>query len=506
MKEVDFLTVKLGDKLINDTKKLKYKAIFAIMLDAGLRISETLRLQIQDFDFKDRLIIVKSLKKRGLEKGKIKRQIPMTNRIYDILAEYLSSFKEIKGETYLFPSDLGNEPHISRKTVWYYLNEYGKQNPEFTDYRMRPHLLRHTFATEIVTTGTPIHEAQKLLGHASMDTTAIYTHLPIEVMRRRLGIAKPEKTTFIQKLRNLWKPKKKIYINLTQHEKFTVGRKNELEILALNAEKRINTILIGSIGVGKSHLLRSIAKGQKMILIDDTSDIKNTLIGILLYLYEGDKDTLKRVIYPNYGKIELQKHLTKQSIKSLCEEIVKITAKLEYTLLIDSVDSITPKAVKTLEFLKDHFCILTSAREVPVSRSSFLWNFDRVKVPTLNRLESLEMIHKLSYDLKVPDFDIFKNHIFEQTNGNPRAIFEMIDRYRKEPFLTKETIKNITHFGALPEIDMTAIVLLVFGSLVILRYLAAETGEESLKFIGGLAFILLLLGRYFLRFTKRKFV
>lgn len=506
MKEVDFFPKELSEKLISSTKSLKYKTIYVLMLDAGLRVTETITLKIENFDFKDRIIYVYSLKKRKSEKGKVKRQIPITDRLYEVLFDYLKTFPKIEGEMWLFPSDQGDEPYLSRKSVWKSLQTFKEKNPEFSNTKLFPHKFRHTFATELVTSGTPLHEAQKMLGHANINTTTIYTHLPIEVSRRRLGIAKPEKRSFWQNLRRLIKPKKEIVINITSPHEFTVGRKKELEILTENAAKGINTIILGSVGVGKSHLLRSLSKSQKMILIDDMTDIKQTLIGVILYLVSGEKKTLKALIYPNYGEKELQKHLTKQSVKSLTTEIVKLTNKGEYTLLIDSVDRITPKAVSTIEFLKDHFCIITSAREVPISKSSFLWNFDRISLKPLDRLQSLEMIGKLSYELKVPDFEMYQNHIFENTAGNPRAIFEMVERYKKEPFLTSDAIKAITHTGALREIDMTGVILIVLGSFVILRYLGSETGEDSLKFIGGVALVLLILARYFLRFTKRKFV
>jgi hypothetical protein len=68
------------------------------------------------------------------------------------------------------------------------------------------------------------------------------------------------------------------------------------------------------------------------------------------------------------------------------------------------------------------------------------------------------------------------NHIFDQTVGNPRAITELINRYRKEPFWTrKQSGKFAT--GALPEIDMTWIVIVTRLALTSLRFLSREMDE-----------------------------
>jgi hypothetical protein len=198
--------------------------------------------------------------------------------------------------------------------------------------------------------------------------------------------------------------------------------------------------------------------------------------------------------------------ITRDSIKSLCNHIIKITQKHEYILLIDSLDNITTKAVQTLEFLKDQFIIIAAAREIKIDKSSFLWNFDILKIQNLPRPIALDLIHRLSYNLQVNDFELFKNHIFEQTNGNPRAIYEMCDRYQKEPILSTEHIRAIRHIGALPQIDCTVIVLIFLACIACLRYLNHEVEGGSFRVIGGVALVFLIISRYFVKSMKRKVI
>jgi integrase/recombinase XerD len=194
------------------------------------------------------------------------------------------------------------------------------------------------------------------------------------------------------------------------------------------------------------------------------------------------------------------------SVKSLCDEIKHVVNEKEFILMIDNVDRITPKAIKTLEELKDTFTIITSAREIPLNKTSFLWNFEIIKIKPLERKFALELVNRLSYDLDIEDFELFRNHIYEQTNGNPRAIFEIIDRYRKEPVITTEVVKDIRHFGSMKEIDMSLLVVIFLAMLAVLRYVSREVDNDAYRFIGGVSLIALIIFRYLFSYTKRKFV
>jgi hypothetical protein len=68
---------------------------------------------------------------------------------------------------------------------------------------------------------------------------------------------------------------------------------------------------------------------------------------------------------------------------------------------------------------------------------------------------------------------MFWNHIFDQTVGNPRAITELINHTEKN-LLDTQTIREIRHSGALPEIDMTWIVIVSLGLLTSLRFCRAK--------------------------------
>lgn len=501
-REIEYLDKKASEKLINTVSNVRHKTALLIMMDCGLRVTECVTLQLKHFDFKNRCLNVRALKKRGDE---VWRKIPMSERLYEVLAEYLKDFKEKTPDTYLFANHEGRP--ITRQALNRICKKIASKHPELSN--LHPHALRHTCATQLLASGAQLHEIKTILGHAKYDTTLIYSHIPQEILKQRIDKMTEAKLSLFQRFKNwLFPPKRASLINLTNEaSKFLVGRNSELLKITENINKNVNTILMGGIGSGKTHLINQLTESNKKILrFDDFSDLKKTLVQCLLLLFKNDKEHVFQLLYPDFDLSQAQQHLQKDSILNLCREIKKVTAKHEYVLVIDNCDKITPKGMKALEELKDHFTILTSARAVAVNQSSFLWNFEIVKIENLKRPESLDLIQKLSYDLDIEDWDIFRNHIWEQSAGNPRVIFEMIERMRKEVVINAETVRTIRHFGSLREYDMSFVVILGLSFLAILRYLSAETGQDSLKFIGGIAMILLIFSRYVFNFSKRKFI
>ena len=130
------------------------------------------------------------------------------------------------------------------------------------------------------------------------------------------------------------------------------------------------------------------------------------------------------------------------------ERQTRKTSPNEYILMIENVDGITAKGMKCIEMLKDHFTIITTAREVSINKTSFLWNFQIIDLEPLPRQDALELIYRLSYDIEIENMEVFRNHIYEQSDGNPRVIFEMCERYRKETIVTSDIVRSIRHYGS----------------------------------------------------------
>lgn len=502
IQEIDFLPKYKIDYLVEHITNIKHRCLVLLQCDCGLRVSEAITLRMKDFNFKERIISVKSLKKRDKARFKT-RAVPITNRLYSAISNYLPQLKDTDTEAMLFPSS-SKDGHISRIQVNKLLDRFKRKHPGFEN--LHPHALRHSFATQLYANGTDLYVIQTLLGHERLEMTQVYTHIPSERLKQATSEALEGKKTAIQKIKERIvgkQPEQIINIQPLQNE-LMIGRDELMYEINDKLARNINMILLGPTGVGKSTILKNINTGERQVLlIDDCSEMKATLLNILLYLH-GEKEKVFELMFGEFDRTALKSKLSRQTMKHLAQCICDVVQPHEYVLVIDSVDRIPPRAVDVLEIFKDHFTIITSAREVALNKTSFLWNFETHKVDELTRPMCLELINKLSYDMEIEDYEQYKNYIWNKSDGNARVIFEMCDRFRKEVIVSKDTVRSIDHYGSLKEIDMSIFILIALGCMAIFRYVGRETGNTSLTFIGGCAMIILILSRYFFGFTKHK--
>lgn len=504
MQKIKFLDNIQCEVLVNSIKSDRYLVLVLLLLDCGLRVSEAVNLKLKNFDFKKELVFVNSLKKRD---NVLERKIPLSKRLYQALAVYLSHRSNVNGDDWLFPSVAKRcDGPMGRFAVNQFLR---RKQRELGFEFLNPHCLRHSFGTNHISQGTPLENIKTMLGHTKYDTTLIYAQIPEEVLRKNIQAVTDRKKSLLVRILEFTGLKKvndkRISVSFHQ-DSFSIGRLEEFQQLETNAKKGINTLLLGGIGTGKSHLLEHFKSEKKVLKLDDLSGLKQSLVHLLVYLYGNDKEHCKRLIYGDLDLDKVRVKLNRASVNNLAQEICKAVRPKEYVLSIDSVDNITPKAAKILEIFKDYFVIFCGARTVKIDRSSFTWNFDKMEIKPLKRSDAIQLIEKLSYDVAVEDRALFRNHIFEQSNGNPRVIFELVDRYRKEPLITNEVVRQIRHTASLKEIDMTFVIFIAFGAMYLLRYLSREVDNDAFRFIGGLALVLTLLFRQLFSFTKRKFL
>lgn len=498
-RDIHFLNKTQVNRLLDVCKNIRLRTLILLMLDAGLRVSEAINLKLSDFDFKSRIVKIRSLKK----KSKIKyRQIPISERLFLSLSDYIKTFRNVQPDSWLFPSPIDETRHIDRSAVNKYL--YRKKK-KLNITNLHPHALRHTFATGLVADSVPLHEIAELLGHEKLDTARIYAQIPTERLRKTIQTFSSnfDNARWWQKLFKRKLPA--IYIPQTGTAAI-VGRDEILQQVTAHIQKGTNVCLIGPTGTGKKTILDAIQSEKKILTFDDAAGIKKSLLYLLLYLYKNNVESVHATLFEKFDLEKMETKLSRQTVGYLCDEIKKICAKKEFILKIRSIDNVSTAAMRTIESLKDHFIIITAAREIAINKDSFLWNFEKIKIDNLSRPDAFILIHKLSYDLDIEDYELYRNHIIEQTNGNPRAICEMIERYRREPVLLTEVIRSVTHRGPVRDIDFSFAVIIFIASLAIFRYMTSEFDNPGLRVIGGLSMILLLMSRSLFSKTKRRYV
>jgi integrase/recombinase XerD len=150
--------------LIATLHKPVYRGCFTLVYAYGLRIGEVLTLPVTAVDSQQMLI-------RVIGKGNKERALPLTESMLEMLRKV---WKTHRSQRWLFPSQRIVTP-LSYSSA---RNAFLKARSECGfDHRFRPHSLRHSFATHLLERGVDIRIIQILLGHSSIRSTEIYTHL-----------------------------------------------------------------------------------------------------------------------------------------------------------------------------------------------------------------------------------------------------------------------------------------------------------------------------------------
>ena len=159
----DILTVEEIKKLIENTSNIKHKLIIKLIYGCGLRVSELTNLRKNDINFNENLI------KINLAKGKKDRFV----KIPESMKGELINYCYLSDSDILFPSNRGGK--LTTATIQAILKNSSKKSG--IEKRVYPHLLRHSFATHLLESGTDLKIIQKVLGHADIKTTQIYTQI-----------------------------------------------------------------------------------------------------------------------------------------------------------------------------------------------------------------------------------------------------------------------------------------------------------------------------------------
>jgi integrase/recombinase XerD len=236
-----------------------------------------------------------------------------------------------------------------------------------------------------------------------------------------------------------------------------------------------------------------------MLELDDLKDYKKSLISILLFLFSADKEQVAEMIFTKADRDSMHNKMSKESVQSLSELLLSVTGNHKYFLRIGDINDITPTVSKSFEILKKNFTILTTCRQIKMT-SFFIWDFERIEIKPLSRIESIRLFHRLIDQLDFESVEHARNKVYDTSEGNPKMIVEQCHRLSKEDVLVPVTVTEIcdNYIGRqVKEIDMIFMLLFVMGGVILMRYIGRENHDPDLRMIGGLMMIVVLFTRSF---------
>ena len=177
----DVLTTPEIDRIIaavdtSTPKGLRDSAMLEVLYSCGLRVSELTSLRMQDLFFGEGYI-------RVIGKGDKQRLVPISTVARDKIQRYLEKRRSARsGEEVVFLNNRGGQ--LTRVMVFTILKQAAQRAG--IDKHISPHTFRHSFATHLLEGGASIRQVQEMLGHESILTTEIYTHLDSDHLRHTL--------------------------------------------------------------------------------------------------------------------------------------------------------------------------------------------------------------------------------------------------------------------------------------------------------------------------------
>lgn len=162
-----------------DELKLRDQAIIELFYASGLRVSELVNIKLSQIDIKNRVI-------RVMGKGRKERLVMFSKSCQSTLLDYLHSLS-LTTNDYLFSNAKGDQ--LTTRGVEYILKKIEEKTGIFIG--LHPHLFRHTFATHLLEGGADLRVIQDLLGHESINTTQVYTHVTPEAMKNQFLMSHP---------------------------------------------------------------------------------------------------------------------------------------------------------------------------------------------------------------------------------------------------------------------------------------------------------------------------
>lgn len=174
--EIDQVLKLLENIKPSTSENIRNRLIFEFLYGTGVRISELVNIDLSDIDLDNKIIKIR------FGKGSKQRLVPLGKALEKIIESYLtrvrnSLIKDTKEQSLL----LNNQgKRLTRQSIWSIVHKIAQEN-ELSD--LTPHTLRHAFATHLLEGGADVRVVQELLGHSSVNTTQIYTHVTVEKLK-----------------------------------------------------------------------------------------------------------------------------------------------------------------------------------------------------------------------------------------------------------------------------------------------------------------------------------
>jgi len=493
---MDYLTKNETGALLQAVTDPRDLAIIQLFLGAGLYLNEIPELNIDSIDWEKKVLHIK---------GSRPREIPLNSELFEVLVSWSRERIDNPSEA-LFITSKGKPGRLSSRAVDKLIRKYGADAG--IQKKVNAQSLRNTFAVRLFSSEVSIDNAACLLGISSpkalrryikaaqMEKEGKVPREELEKLDRRPKIVR-EITKFIQR-----KPKEaKVIKPVAVGEKgeATIGRDSVLTEIRENLSKGLSTMLVGDLGIGKTHLLKVIAKEGNYLYLDSPAPIKQFLQKICEKYCPDWAERLPAKARSSAKEIvELLTNVIRELPSPPIQSGEKGESKApvdedrvraKEVLVIDDLDDLRISDLEVFCDLMDGFIVLAAAEETPDRLKQIWWKFRRIDLPPLTTEDSKELIKFLTGGLTVTDYDLLETRILSFAGGLPLPMVEMVNQISGKPVIKNEDVRDLYHEAGIRYRDWSPILIILWSLAMVSRLVALGTRSYEGTIIAGFGII-----------------
>lgn len=486
---IEYLNSNEINAILREINNTRDNAIVALFLNTGILLSELVNLKTDSINWETKMLAIS---------GSRQREIPLNDQAHDALARW--SRERIDNQTLsLFITNKGQVKELSARSVEHLIQRYAEQAG--ISRRVNASILRNTFAVRLFSEAVSKDKAAAILGisdYESINRYALASKQPPKVELSTEDVSKVDTRPFLSKLISKHfptTPKIAKPLNnmkgpiLPDPEELVFGRESAIENIRLLLVKKQPVLLIGPLGIGKTHLLKHISRmlGPNTLYISSPTPLKNMLAQICDKLNPEWKKQLK----------------DRSSAKDIIDFIIKSGDVRSFPILmIDNLDKLKAPDTDLFITLLEHFTTLGSTDEINPKLEEIWWKFKQIKLNPLSKEASKHLIKYLTQNLSISDYEMLETRILNISNGLPLAIVDMIRQIAHKPVITREIARDIYHEAGTRYRDWTPLLIVLWGAAMIFRFIALGTHSfEGYIMAGSLIAVLMTVIR-FMRMVK----
>ncbi|MBU1706113.1 tyrosine-type recombinase/integrase [Patescibacteria group bacterium] len=483
--EIEQLNLNEINALLKNTYNLRDRAIIILFLNTGLFLAELLGLKINSIDWDKKLLKLS---------GSRARETPLNEQAYEALAKWSKERPDVRC-SFFFITTKGKVKKLSGRAIDKLIRKYAKQAG--INKRVNAQILRNTFAIRLFSEEISLDKAKTILGITDPQSIDKYIQAAKKPLQKP-EIPQPEVVEHVDTRSKLSKLLSKIFPTKPKQAKplteikgpiipspseVIFGRERMIEEIKSSVSKSEDVLLIGPLGIGKTHVLRHIPKlmGPNTLYVASPSPIKNMLTQIC--------DRLDP---------EWRKHIkARATTKEITDFIIKTKGGEPPLIIIDNLNNLKIPDVDTFLSILENFTIISSTEELKPRLKQIWWKFKQIEVKELTEASAKELIRYLTQNLPISDYELLVTRVLHLSNRLPLAIVDMIHQISHRPVVTSDVIREVYHEAGVKYRDWTAVIVILWGVAIIFRFIALGTHSFEAYILAGFGTAFMMIMRFF---------